>query len=198
MTVAALFVRPDSVYKRLPGVDAWDMARDARKWPGGCAVIAHPPCRAWGQLRAQAKPRDDEKALAPWAMAQVRRWGGVLEHPALSSLWRHCGVPRPGKRDAWGGWVLFVNQSAWGHRADKPTALYIVGCEPQDIPDMPLMLGDAPRVVTQSKTVGKVRILKGDPRWRPEITRTEREATPEPFARWLVELALRCGELVDA
>jgi hypothetical protein len=33
--VAALFVRADSIYKTLPGVDAWDEARDARQWPAG-------------------------------------------------------------------------------------------------------------------------------------------------------------------
>lgn len=43
-TVAALFVRADGNYKAMPGVDAWDMERDARLWPGGCPVVAHPPC----------------------------------------------------------------------------------------------------------------------------------------------------------
>lgn len=90
--VAALFVRADSIYKTMPGVDAWDIERDARKWPGGCPVVAHPPCRAWGRLRQFAKPRPDEKDLAPWAVEKVRRWGGVLEHPANSSLWIACGL----------------------------------------------------------------------------------------------------------
>ena len=49
--VAAMFVRADSVYKTIPGVDCWDIDRDARLWPGGCPVVAHPPCRAWGRLR---------------------------------------------------------------------------------------------------------------------------------------------------
>lgn len=42
-TVAALFVRADSIYKTMPDVDAWDIERDARRWPGGCPVVAHPP-----------------------------------------------------------------------------------------------------------------------------------------------------------
>jgi hypothetical protein len=29
------------------------------------------------------------------AVEQVRRWGGVLEHPAWSKLWEHCGLPDP-------------------------------------------------------------------------------------------------------
>lgn len=83
-TVAVLFARADSVYKTLPGTDVWDAARDARNWPGGVPVVAHPPCRAWGRLAHMAKPKPDEKDLARWAVAQVRRFGGVLEHPAAS------------------------------------------------------------------------------------------------------------------
>ena len=42
--VAALFVRADSVYKTLPGVDCWDIERDAMlyrgpyRWNSGAAV----------------------------------------------------------------------------------------------------------------------------------------------------------------
>jgi len=55
MTVAVLFARADSHYKALPGVDVWDEARDARKWPGGAPLVAHPPCRLWAKLRQFAK-----------------------------------------------------------------------------------------------------------------------------------------------
>ena len=101
--VAALFVRADSIYKQLPGVDAWDAERDALRWPGGCAVVAHPPCRGWGKLHYFAKPAPGEPDLGPWAVGQVRRFGGVLEHPKDSRLWPAAGLPRPGQVDAWGG-----------------------------------------------------------------------------------------------
>jgi hypothetical protein len=38
--IAALFVRSDSIYKSIGNVDAWDMERDARRWPGGGPAVA--------------------------------------------------------------------------------------------------------------------------------------------------------------
>jgi len=49
--VAALFVRADSSYKSMRGVDAWDEVRDASRYLGPWPVVAHPPCRGWGRLR---------------------------------------------------------------------------------------------------------------------------------------------------
>ncbi len=188
MKVAALFVRQDSIYKTMPGVDAWDIERDARRWPGGGPAVAHPPCRAWGRLRAFAKPRPDEKKLALLAVQAIRTWGGVLEHPTASTLWQAAGLPRPGcGRDEFGGWSIQVPQFWWGHRAMKSTWLYIVGCEPRDIPAIPLVLGEAPC------TVG---LFSGRDRatCRKEISKPEREGTPPAFAEWLVETARRCGQ----
>lgn len=133
MTVAVLFARADSNYKALPETDVWDAERDARKWPGGCPVVAHPPCRAWGRLKHMANPRPDEKNLARLAVALVREFGGVLEHPARSELWAAQKLPQPGERDQYGGWTLPISQYWWGHRAEKKTWLYIVGCEPRRI-----------------------------------------------------------------
>lgn len=62
--VAVLYARADSNYKAMENVDVWDAERDARNWPGGCPVVAHPPCRAWSALAHMAKPRPDEKDLA--------------------------------------------------------------------------------------------------------------------------------------
>lgn len=182
--VAVLFARADSHYKALPGVDVWDIERDARKWPGGCPVVAHPPCRSWGRLRQFAQPRADEKALAPWAIEQVRKWGGVLEHPAESTLWAHCGMPRPGQfPDRWGGWSMEIQQFHWGHRAEKATWLYIVGCDPDDLPPIPRRDGKATHCVRPTKSYPRL----------PSITKAEREHTPPALAAWLVDLAQRCA-----
>lgn len=183
MNVAVLFARADSVYKSIPGCDVWDMERDARKWPGGSSVVAHPPCRAWGRLRHFAKPRVDEKELALWAVKQVRAFGGVLEHPVASTLWGAAGLPAPGARDEFEGWTLPVYQHWWGHRAEKATLLYIVGCDPKDIPQMPYRIDEPTHVVQSRKRVNH----------RPHITKAEREHTPSEFADWLCELAKRCN-----
>lgn len=194
--VAVLFARADSCYKSIPECDVWDIERDARKYDGEAPVIAHPPCRAWGQLRALANPRHDEKELAIFAVAQVRAHGGVLEHPKKSTLWPVAGLPAPGRRDEFGGWTLPIFQSWWGHRAEKATLLYIVGCEPADIPAIPLVLGDASHVIGASgRRRDGGRLHKGDSGWRPEVTKAEREHTPPALAAWLVELAQRCGKV---
>jgi len=183
--VAVLFVRADSIYKTLEGVDCYDAERNALTWQGGCPVVAHPPCRLWSSMAHFSSAPPEEKALGPWAIKQVRQWGGVLEHPASSKLFKHCDCPRPGKRrDAYGGWTFAVDQHWWGHRAQKKTLLYICGCEPLNIPAWPLVLSEAGYGMHGPTT--------NQPCRKPEIKHWEREATPPAFALWLVELARRC------
>lgn len=170
------------MYKTPPECDVYDIERDARNYSGDLPVIAHPPCRAWGQLRHFAKPRPDEKELAVFAVSEVRRCGGVLEHPRRSTLWPHCGLPRPGKpRDVYGGFSIGVSQFVFGHNAEKLTLLYIVGSVPKNLPPIPLIMGEAPMVCGGCKT-GR----------RKEIPKAEREHTPIAFAKWLVEVAESC------
>lgn len=194
--VAVLFARRDSIYKTIPGCDVYDEDRDATTFSGGIPVVAHPPCRSWSKLRAFAKPRPGEKDLAPWAVEQVRRWGGVLEHPFSSALWPHCQLPAPGQRDSYGGWTLVIDQDWFGHKAEKRTKLYIVGVSPSDIPPLPIRLEEPTHVLAADKRAGpgrdSPRLRKGDPGYRPEISKAEREHTPQALAEWLVELARRC------
>lgn len=113
MTVV-LFVRADSVYKRL-GADCYDIERDATNFQWDRPAICHPPCRAWGNFRWNAKPRPGEKEMALWCLDGVRRVGGIVEHPRTSTLWQHL---LPG--DRW----LDINQGDFGHRAQKATRLF--------------------------------------------------------------------------
>jgi len=182
--VAALFVRADSIYKTMAGIDAWDATRDARRWPGGCPVVAHPPCRGWGRLRQYSYASEAERALAIDAVRSVRAFGGCLEHPAESSLWIHCSLPRPGHTpDVFGGWTLAVEQFHFGHRAEKATWVYVVGCAPDDVPAIPVRAGSATHCIRPTRAYPRL----------PSVTKREREATPPEFAHWLVELARRCG-----
>lgn len=174
MTVAVLYARRASVYKHL-ACDVYDEDRDARNFAGGVPCVAHPPCRGWGRLRSLAKVAPGELDLARHAVANVRRWGGVLEHPSHSLLWADQLMAFPGGgRDAFGGWTLPIRQAWFGHRARKDTWLYIVGVNPPAVPPLPFQLGEAEHRVE----------------W---MGRAERERTPEPLARWLLELAGRAS-----
>jgi hypothetical protein len=85
----------------MPTCQAWssgDEARDARLYAGPWPVVAHPPCERWGRYwhggpsaRVRRVKGDDAGCFAS-ALASVRRYGGVLEHPAASSAWRAFGL----------------------------------------------------------------------------------------------------------
>lgn len=183
--VSALFVRSDSIYKVL-GIDCWDIDRDARLFDKDNAIIAHPPCRAWGQLSHMAKPRHDEKELAIYSINLIRKVGGVLEHPRASKLWKEMQLPIGRQTDEYGGYTLSVDQHWWGHRARKRSLLYIVGCSRSELPHMPFKLGGADFVITSGKR-------KGELGWKPRVTDKEREQTPIEFAKWLIEVAEKCN-----
>lgn len=108
----------------------------------------------------------------------------MLEHPAASTLWPHCGLPRPGQLDAHAGWTLPIVQQWWGHRAEKKTLLYICGAKPSDLPAMPIQLGEASHVIQSRK--------RND--YRPHVSKAEREHTPPDLAKWLVDLARTAAE----
>ena len=138
--MAALYVATDGVYFGLPGVDPWDEERDARRYGGPWPVVAHPPCQRWGRywyggpsVRERRTLGDDGGCFAA-AIAAVRRWGGVLEHPEATHAWRAHGVMAPLRGGGWSvagdgvGWTCCVEQGHYGHRARKATWLYAVGC----------------------------------------------------------------------
>jgi hypothetical protein len=179
MKVSVLYVQEKSIYKTL-GMDCWDEERDARLFPGGNPVVAHPPCRLWSRMRGLSTAPASEKTLALLAIDQVRKNGGVLEHPASSTLWP-TWLPLPGKGvDHYGGYSISVNQHWWGHKAEKKTFLYIVGVSMAELPPVPLSLNCVEYTVGSSG--------KGH---RKEVSKHERSATPLEFARFLIEIAGR-------
>jgi hypothetical protein len=177
--VAALYIDLRGPYPAM-GVDCYDEQRDAKTYAGPWPVVAHPPCGPWGRLKFLCKHQDP--TCGPRAVEQVRNGGGVLEHPTGSTLWRHCGLPRPGDPpDAWGGFTLEVRQVAWGHCCAKPTWLYVVGVPPE-IARAGVRTGgvETHRVTNGSR--GKTHL--------PRCTALQARLSPPAFAVWLVSLAL--------
>lgn len=177
MKVSALFVQANGIYSRMDGVDPWPEERDARTYAGPFPVVAHPPCASWGRY---AKPTSESKALGPLrgddggcfasALASVRAWGGVIEHPAHSDAWKAFGLLPPNSfPDQWGGRTVEINQRDFGHEAIKPTWLYVVGCWP--LPPKPVDLVLPP--LRPLENLGKV----------------QRAATPAALAEWLLSVA---------
>jgi len=195
--VACLFVRTDSVYKDLPACECYDIERDALTFGGGMPVVAHPPCRTWGKLKAFAKAPQGEHEFALWAVDQVRREGGVLEHPFGSQLWRAAMLPEPGwLPDEWGGYTVQVDQFHWGHLARKRTWLYICGCDIRDLPPMPRREGEPTHAVSSfcGRRVSR-EVRRALPTYRPELGPQRRNLTPPTFAEWLVTVArLSCRQ----
>lgn len=138
MMIAALYVETNGCYFNLPGVDPWDITRDARTYAGPHPVVAHPPCQLWGAFAAvnyarwggeHNRPGNDGGCFKA-ALKSVTACGGVLEHPAFSRAWAEFGLTRPSGQ-GWSrhamssnSWVCEVWQSTYGHQANKRTWLY--------------------------------------------------------------------------
>lgn len=186
--IAALYVETGGAYFGLPDVDPWDEARDARLYAGPWPVVAHPPCARWCRLARLVESQggkavgDDGGTFAA-ALASVRAFGGVLEHPAWSMAWAVHGLMRPAargwSREAFGpGWVCEVWQSCYGHKAPKATWLYYVGAAPPPLLDWRHV--ETGQVTTASRRVhGR----------RPEMSKRGRSATPPAFRDVLLSIA---------
>lgn len=189
MTVAVLFADPKGSYAGLPDVELWDEARDARLYAGPHPVVAHPPCSAWSMMAPVNAKRyghavgDDGYCFAS-ALASVRHWGGVLEHPRGSFAWHRYCLPRPTfgawVRDMWNGqWATEVWQGAYGHRARKATWLLYCGAAPP----LPMDWSRPRPTATCSWLANK---------WDaglPRLCQREASATPPAFRDALLQLA---------
>jgi hypothetical protein len=189
--IAALYVERGGSYWDLPGVDPWDEARDARTYAGPHPVVAHPPCARWCQLAPVNQARyghkigDDGGTFAA-ALAAVRLWSGVLEHPALSLAWAAFGLPRP-TGGGWnkgfcGGWSAYVEQRNYGHRARKGTWLYVYGIDP---PPLIWRYGDAPEAWISADRPRSELAASGI----AQLSKKEAKATPIAFRDMLLGIA---------
>lgn len=201
MQAAALFVSQHGPYWGRSDVDPWDETRDARRYNGPYPVVAHPPCRLWINLAAvnyaRALNEPNRTVMIPaWypggtdggcfahALASVRRFGGVLEHPSGSHAWAHHGLRKPARgswqRAAPREWVTCVNQSCYGHQARKATWLLYVG-------------DAAPPAVDWRDMPGTHQVgwtdARGKARNKPTLSSRNAELTPPKFAELLIALA---------
>jgi len=206
-TVAALYVEPKGCYVGVPGVDPWDEARDARTYAGPHPVVAHPPCQRWGRFwhGSTRKPHQyrlgDDNGCFQAALRALRRWGGVLEHPADSHAWDYFGILQKPPRS--GGWVFAgydcgrerwtccVYQGHYGHTSGKATWLLVAGVRRDDLPE--LRWGKTEQRLPawmierygyeKARRIGVVAMVGG------KNKTAIRNATPEPFRDVLLQIA---------
>lgn len=200
VTIAALYVETGGCYYGLPGVDPWDEPRDARLYDGPYPVVAHPPCQRWGRFwhgstrRPHQFKLGDDGGCFSSALSAVRRWGGVLEHPADSNAFRHFGLPIVKRGDGWsdrdehGGRSCYVEQGHYGHASRKPTWLYAVV---DYFPELNWSRGEQrlPQWMIdrygyeKARRIGVVAMIGGKDKTRI------RNATPKPFRDLLLSIS---------
>lgn len=199
--VAALYVLPDGPYAGREDIDLWPESRDARLYAGPWPVVAHPPCARWGRYwsggpsaAGRYKGGDDGGRFAA-ALAAVRRWGGVLEHPEASHAWRAFRLPKPPRAGGWvrglcGGWCCCVEQGHYGHEVRKATWLLLYG---NDDPPPELIWGPAAQTAKcdlgYHSTDERRRAVASGAVEPCRLSKRQRELTPEPFADQLIGLA---------
>jgi hypothetical protein len=147
--------------------------------------------------------RGDDGGCFAAALTAVRRWGGVLEHPAYSDAFAHFGLPLP-KPGGWqrglcGGWSCYVEQWHYGHRAKKGTWLYAFGC---DLPSLEWgVTPDSEQTAYVTDGGGNIKRrrsasvswcgnkTKGGGENRKRLGAKEASATPPAFRDVLIEMA---------
>jgi hypothetical protein len=198
--IAALYIEPDGVYANQPGIDAWCEMRDARCYAGPYPVVAHPPCQRWGRFwhGSTRKPHQfalgDDGGCFAAALASLRAFGGVLEHPADSRAWQMFGIPHPKRGAGWldiggGGWTCYVQQGQYGHLANKGTWLLYYGQQPPF--DLNWTIGEqrldpvalAKHGYKKASRIGIIAMMGGKDKTK------KRKATPIAFRDALIKLA---------
>lgn len=194
--IAALYVETNGVYYGLPDVDPWDEQRDARLYDGPWPVVAHPPCQRWCRfapgIAAQYPeyPVGDDGGCFEAAVAAVRRFCGVLEHPAYSLAWDAVGITEPRWQGGWtasmcGGWTCYVEQGRYGLPVKKATWLYAYGV---DLPELKWgWTSDA-----QAGDVRWARVRYSGDEERPRVRQRDVARTPPAFRDVLLDMARSC------
>lgn len=155
--VTVLFTNRKSVYKQLQ-CDCYDIDRNVKSFNWDRKVIAHPPCRQFSRLKGLSKKDDEEYELVLKTLNHVNRYGGIIEHPLRSDLFKRNEVDQDK--------IIYIDQHWFGFKAHKPTLLYIVGAKVDYIPF---------NMDAVEKSVQNM--------WS-----NERSITTEKLAKWLIEI----------
>ena len=155
MKIPVLFTAHNSLYNDIDIFDCYDEKRNALSFNDRVPLIAHPPCRKFSKLRGLSTAPLSEKKLAFFALAKVRQFGGILEHPRSSTLWLNGNFKLDGSVDDYGGFLRSVNLSWFGFPAEKKTMLYFVGIDPALLPAFPMCFNAITHVITSSGISGK-------------------------------------------
>jgi hypothetical protein len=171
-------------------------------------------CCGHGCEDGRCEPAVSDADCAPRAVEQVRKWGGVLEHPAGSKLWEHCGLPVPDFEvhprsrlgvmkvlrvstardwfgafvDDFGGYTIELDQVEWGHVARKRTWLYLVGV-PRGALEAPPFPGREPTHYASGGRTQSSRKGAPVPAGIKVCSAQQRRRTPPLFAEYLIRLA---------
>lgn len=221
--VVALYVDRRGLYPSR-FAEWFDDRRDARTYQGELPVIAHPPCQRWCRLAGLVEARwghkrGDDGGLFAHALEQVRRCGGILEHPAYSDAWAAFGLPRPPTGAGWvqgaesDEWTCYVEQWRYGHAAKKATWLYYCGRRPPFALDFGVLCDrEYPSSSSWAGNLGKTnwrdnvrpqlalvsytdnhrtghRAITTRPERKPRLTKKAARSTPPAFLDVLIALA---------
>ena len=193
--IAVLYAMKTSGYYEVSNCDVWDEERDARKYNSTFPIIAHPPCQRWSVMwwgGPTAKKRyklGDDHGCFRSALAFVRKYGGVIEHPMYTRAYQYFNIAKPPLHGGWrnadeyGGVVCQVNQRFYGHIGNKPTWLY--ACHATLLPFL------QSQVRTDARYTVIKRKVKPGGRWRKETTMSQQqnEYTPAAFKQVLIDIA---------
>ena len=177
MKIPVLFTESDSNYKLFENFDAFDLERDAFNYSARLPLIAHPPCRLFSRLRKFSTAPLIEKKCAFFALSKIRQFGGILEHPRSSTLWKSGNFDLSGDVDSYGGFLRSVNLSWFGFPCEKKTMLYFVGISPAQLPAFPLSY-DA---ITHTIGSSRLQLL-------PEISKNIRSSTPVAMIDYFIQV----------
>jgi len=128
--INVLFTNKFSIYDIL-NCNTYNEDRNALTFSKNIPAIYHPPCRLFSRLKTFSKADKSEKELAFWSIEKVNKYGGLIEHPLGSSLFKESGIKLNDDNH------IIIKLSNFGFEAEKKTIIYFNGIEKNELPLLP-------------------------------------------------------------